>query len=69
MNAILVILDSLRKDHIGAYGNDEIQTPNLDALAGESFRLTRAYPDSLPTLCARRAINTGLRPCTLRGVY
>ncbi|HVD34420.1 MAG TPA: sulfatase-like hydrolase/transferase, partial [Rubrobacter sp.] len=35
MNVILVILDSLRKDHIGVYGNDLIKTPNLDALAKE----------------------------------
>ena len=69
MNAILVILDSLRKDYIGAYGNDEIQTPNLDALAGDSFRLTRAYPDSLPTLCARRAIHTGMRTWPFRDFY
>ena len=55
MNVILIILDSLRKDHVGAYGNDEIRTPNLDALSKESFRFTRAYPESLPTLCARRA--------------
>src|SRR5215208_7336269 len=61
VNVILVILDSLRKDHIGVYGNDRIQTPNLDALAGESLRFTQAYPESLPTICARRAIHTGLR--------
>ncbi len=66
MNVILVILDSLRKDHIGAYGNDRIQTPNLDALAQESLRFTRAYPESLPTLCARRAIHTGMRTWPFR---
>jgi arylsulfatase A-like enzyme len=66
VNAILVILDSLRKDHIGVYGNDEIQTPNLDALAEDSFRFTRAHPESLPTLCARRAIHTGMRTWPFR---
>jgi arylsulfatase A-like enzyme len=66
VNAILVILDSLRKDHIGVYGNDEIRTPNLDALAEDSFRFTRAHPDSLPTLCARRAIHTGMRTWPFR---
>ena len=29
MNIILVIMDSLRKDHVGAYGNDWIQTPHV----------------------------------------
>ena len=66
MNAVLVILDSLRKDHIGAYGSDRVRTPNLDAFAGESFRFTRAYPESLPTICARRAIHTGLRTFPFR---
>jgi arylsulfatase A-like enzyme len=66
VNVILVILDSLRKDHIGVYGNDRIQTPNLDALAKESLRFSRAYPESLPTLCARRAIHTGMRTWPFR---
>ena len=65
---ILVILDSLRKDHIGVYGNDRMRTPNLDALAGESLRFTRAYPESLPTLCARRAIHTGMRTWPFRNI-
>ena len=68
MNAILVILDSLRKDHIGVYGNEKIQTPNLDALANDSFRFSRAYPESLPTLCARRAIHTGMRTWPFRNI-
>ena len=61
MNVILVILDSLRKDHVGAYGNDRIQTPSLDAVAEEGLRFTRAHPDAMPTLPARRAIHTGAR--------
>ena len=56
MNVILVIIDSLRRDHLGVYGNDWIKTPNLDALAGESLRFDRSYPESLPTILARRAI-------------
>jgi arylsulfatase A-like enzyme len=66
VNVVLVIVDSLRKDHVGAYGNDWIQTPNLDALAEESLRFTQAYPESLPTICARRAIHTGLRTWPFR---
>jgi arylsulfatase A-like enzyme len=66
MNAILVILDSLRKDHVRAYGNNRIETPNLDALAEGSLRFTRAYPESIPTLPARRAIHTGMRTWPFR---
>jgi arylsulfatase A-like enzyme len=65
-NVVLVIIDSLRKDHLGAYGNPWIRTPNLDALAKESLRFERAYPESLPTICARRAIHTGMRTWPFR---
>lgn len=65
-NVVVVILDSLRKDHVGAYGNSWIKTPNLDALARDSLRFTRPYPESLPTLCARRAIHTGFRTWPFR---
>jgi arylsulfatase A-like enzyme len=65
-NVVLIIIDSLRKDHIGAYGNEKIQTPNLDALAKDSLLFTRAYPESIPTICARRAIHTGLRTWPFR---
>jgi arylsulfatase A-like enzyme len=61
-NVVLVIIDSLRKDHIGVYGTDRaVQTPNLDALANDSLRFARAYPESMPTINARRAIHTGTR--------
>ena len=61
-NVVLVIFDSLREDCIGAYGSPpwgEVKTPNLDSLASESLLFTRVYPESLPTLPARRAIYTG----------
>ena len=60
-NAILMIVDSLRKDHIGAYGNDWTRTPSFDALAEESLLFSQAHPDAMPTIPARRAIHTGMR--------
>jgi arylsulfatase A-like enzyme len=60
-NVILVIIDTLRKDHVGAYGNDWIQTPTLDAFAEESLLFTQAYPEAMPTIPVRRAIHTGMR--------
>ncbi len=60
-NVILVILDTLRKDHVGAYGNDLMRTPTLDAVAREGLIFTRAHPDAMPTIPARRAIHTGFR--------
>jgi hypothetical protein len=60
-NVILIILDSLRRDHLGAYGNVQMKTPTLDTLAEEGLRFTRPYPDAMPTIPARRAIHTGMR--------
>ena len=65
-NVVVVILDSLRKDHLGAYGNPWVKTPSMDALAKASLRFTRAYPESLPTICARRAIHSGKRTWPFR---
>lgn len=62
---ILVIFDTLRRDALGCYQTPAawgaIETPNLDAFAAESVRFDRAYPEALPTLCARRTLYTGLR--------
>lgn len=66
MNVVLIVIDSLRPDHIGAYGNDWIRTPNLDSFAEESLKFTRAYPESAPTIPARRAIHTGARSFPFR---
>lgn len=61
MNVIIVMLDTLRPDHVGCYGNKWIKTPNLDALARESMVFDRAVPESLATLQVRRALFTGMR--------
>lgn len=64
LNLILVVFDTLRKDCVGTYGAPPwgpVQTPNLDRFAEEAVTFTRAYPESLPTLPARRALYTGER--------
>ena len=61
MNVILVVFDSLRADHVGCYGNTWIKTPNIDNFAQENVLFTKAAPESLPTIQARRAMLTGNR--------
>jgi arylsulfatase A-like enzyme len=65
-NAIVIVLDSLRADHVGCYGNDWIKTPAMDALADESIVFTRAFPESLPTIPMRLALHTGVRAWPFR---
>jgi len=50
MNAIIVVIDTLRYDHVGANGNESIRTPNLDRLASESWCFDRCFAGSFPTI-------------------
>lgn len=59
MKCIFIMSDSYRRDHVGAYGNNWIHTPNLDALAGTSNVFDRAYTASFPTGPNRRDIHVG----------
>lgn len=66
MNLILIIIDSLRADHVGINGNSWIRTPAMDALAEKSVRFTNSYPESLMTIPVRKAIHTGKRTFPFR---
>jgi arylsulfatase A-like enzyme len=59
-NVLLIVVDTLRADHVGAYGS-RVQTPNIDSLAREGLRFTRCHPEAMATVPARRSILTGRR--------
>lgn len=63
---ILIVADTLRADVLGAYGDRDVETPNLDAFAAEAAVFTAAYPESLPTIPVRRALLTGRRAYPFR---
>ncbi|HXE45325.1 MAG TPA: sulfatase [Conexibacter sp.] len=65
-NAILIVTDSTRADHLGAYGSKRGLTPNLDALARDGVTFTRAHPESMPTGPARDTLLTGDRQFPFR---
>lgn len=69
MNVIIVVLDSLRRDHVGAYGNRRIHTPSIDELARSSTRFTEARPEAMPTIQVRRCVHTGERTFPTRRWY
>jgi arylsulfatase A-like enzyme len=56
LNVLVLIIDSLRADHVGAYGAPLVQTPNVDALANRGVRFNRAFPEAMVTVPARRSI-------------
>jgi arylsulfatase A-like enzyme len=59
-NVLVLIVDTLRADHVGAYGG-RARTPTIDALAREGLRFTRFHPEAMATVPARRSILTGRR--------
>ena len=59
MNVIWIISDTLRRDHLGCYGNEVIHTPSLDSFAGKSVRFERYYAADFPTMPARADYFTG----------
>ncbi len=58
-NVVVVLLDSLNRHLLGAYGSDEFATPNLDAFAARSVRFTEHHTGSLPCMPARHDILCG----------
>jgi len=54
MKVVLLVADTFRRDHLGAYGNTWIRTPNLDRLAAEAAVFDHAYIGSFPTVPNRR---------------
>lgn len=67
MNAILIVADTLRRDHLGCYGNSWIRTPHLDAFAESAAVFDRAYLASFPTVPHRADLVTGRYTLTYRG--
>ncbi len=59
MNVIVITLDTLRKDHLGCYGNKKVRTPSIDAFAKTATRFDRAYCTSFPTVPMRTDCFTG----------
>jgi len=59
MNVIWVVSDTLRRDAVGAYGNDKMHTPSMDAFAAKSVRFDRHYIAAFPTMPTRADYLTG----------
>ncbi|MGQ9515170.1 MAG: sulfatase [Thermoproteota archaeon] len=74
MNVIVVMLDSLRQDHVSFYNRGErvlenvraCSTPNIDAFAKQSVVFENAYPEGLPTIPVRCSLMTGQRTLPYR---
>ncbi len=61
-NVLLITLDTVRADHLGAYGDKDAQTPALDRLAREGVRFADAFTHAPLTGPAHAGILTGVYP-------
>ena len=61
-SVLLITLDTTRADHLGAYGADDVETPNLDRIAEHGTTMENAFAVSPITLPAHASIMTGLYP-------
>jgi arylsulfatase A-like enzyme len=61
-NIVLISVDTLRADHVGAYGYSRPVTPNIDALARRGVVFDDAIAQSSWTRAAHMSIMTGLYP-------
>jgi choline-sulfatase len=59
---VLISVDTLRADHLPAYGYRGLETPAIDALARDSIRFENAYSHVPLTLPSHAVLLTGLLP-------
>jgi len=63
---LVIAIDGLRADHLGAYGYARETTPALDALAAEGLLFEEVFASSPLTLPAHVALLTGAEPGAAR---
>jgi arylsulfatase A-like enzyme/Tfp pilus assembly protein PilF len=59
---LLITIDTLRADALGAYGNTQVQTPWLDRLSSGGVRFSRAFAHNVVTLPSHANILSGRYP-------
>jgi arylsulfatase A-like enzyme len=64
-NVVLITIDALRADHLGAYGYSRPTTPRLDALAKQSALFLDAWAHAPSTRYSIPAILTGRYPSAI----
>jgi len=63
-NILLIMTDQQRGDCLGVEGHPVLQTPQMDELAGQGTRFSRAYSTCPVSIPARRSLMSGQFPAT-----
>lgn len=61
-NIIYILADDLGYGELGCYGQEKIETPNIDKLAQEGMRFTQHYAGSPVSAPSRCMLLTGKHP-------
>ena len=61
-NVLLVVVDALRADVLGCYGNEEVATPNIDSLARKGVLFEHCHAQAPYTWTSFGSILTGKYP-------
>ena len=59
-NIVLIGIDSLRADHMSAYGYQRLTTPHLDRFASQGVLFEKTYSAYIPTTSAYASMLTGM---------
>jgi uncharacterized sulfatase len=68
-NIVTIMADDLGEWAVGAYGNREVITPNIDRLARDGVRFTNAFAASGVCTPSRVAFHTGLHPLQIGTLF
>ena len=61
-NIVFILADDCSYNSLGCYGGRNVPTPNIDRLAAEGMRFTRAYASTSMCVSLRHELYTGLYP-------
>ena len=64
-NILLIVVDDLGYSDLHCYGNELVETPNIDRLAEEGIRFTSAYASCTVCSPTRASLMTGRNPVTV----
>ena len=62
LNVVFILIDTLRADRLGAYGNERPTSPTLDDVAASGVRFAHVESQSSWTKCSMASLWTGLFP-------
>ena len=68
-NVLLIVIDTLRADHLSCYGYPAIKTPHIDALAADGTRYASMYAQASWTRASIASILSGLYPSSHGAVH